>query len=192
MPLRNCAMRRTRPVAARPSQRWLAVTSRLCGLLCALTVAMAGCEAQEGQVIQVFDGDSLRLHESGGAEVEVRLFGIDAPERHQPWSNRSRQALHRLVRGQSLRLVTVTEDRYGRIVATAFRVNDGLDINAEMVREGHAWVYRRYTDDPALIRLEEQARQAGRGLWGLPAADRVPPWQWRRGNRGRGEGETGG
>lgn len=153
---------------------------------------MAGCEAQEGQVTQVFDGDSFRLREPGGAEVEVRLFGIDAPERHQPWSNHSRQALHRLVRGQPLRLVTVTEDRYGRIVATAFRASDGLDINAEMVREGHAWVYRRYTDDPVLIRLEEEARQAGRGLWGLPPAERVPPWQWRRGNRRRGEGESGG
>jgi endonuclease YncB( thermonuclease family) len=72
------------------------------------------------------------------------------------------------------------------------RVSDGLDVNAEMVRLGHAWVFRRYTDDPALIALEEAARDARRGLWRLPAAERIPPWRWRQGNRRRTDGESGG
>ena len=129
-------------------------------VLCGLFFVLSGCEAHEGQAIRVFDGDSLVIHQSG-AQVEVRLFGIDAPERYQPWSRRSREALKSLVRGQSLRRVPVTEDRYGRVVATVFRVSDNLDVNAEMVRTGHAWVYRRYTEDPHLIGLEDEARRDG-------------------------------
>lgn len=176
----------------RPTDMWRRRAWRTAvGLLCGLAVATAGCEAREGQVVQVFDGDSFVMREPGGTETEVRLFGIDAPERHQPWSRRSRQALRGLVRGRALRLVTVTEDQYGRVVATVYRVDDGMDVNAEMLRQGHAWVYRRYTDDPRLYRLEDEARQAGRGLWSLPDADRVPPWRWRQGNRRR-DGSEGG
>ena len=43
-------------------------------------------------------------------------------------------------------------DRYGRAVAKVIREPDGLVVNAEMVKSGHAWVYRRYTRDPALLR----------------------------------------
>jgi endonuclease YncB( thermonuclease family) len=74
-------------------------------------------------------------------------------------------------------------DRYGRSVAVVHRDSDGVDIGREMVRLGHAWVYRRYTDDAALIRLEDGARAAGIGLWSMPESERVPPWQWRRQNR---------
>ncbi len=69
------------------------------------------------------------------------------------------------------------EDRYGRAVG---RVRVGaVDVNAEMVRRGAAWVYQRYTRDPALLRTEAEARTARRGLWALPEAQRVPPWEWR-------------
>jgi len=54
------------------------------------------------------------------------------------------------------------------------------DVNAEMVRQGAAWVYRRYSRDPALLVLEQEARDRRRGLWALPEAERVPPWDWRR------------
>ena len=56
-----------------------------------------------------------------------------------------------------------------------------FDVNAEMVRQGAAWVYRQYDRDPSLLRLEQEARDARRGLWALPEAERcrhgngVPP-----------------
>ena len=131
-----------------------------CGVLLLVLVA---CDAYEGQAIRVFDGDSFLMREAGETEIEVRLFGIDAPERYQPWSDRSRQALTELLHGQRLRLVPETEDRYGRVVATVLRVSDGLDVNAEMVRLGHAWVFRRYTDDPALIALGLRSDCRGMG-----------------------------
>jgi endonuclease YncB( thermonuclease family) len=58
---------------------------------------------------------------------------------------------------------------------------DGRDINREMVREGHAWVYRKYLRDATLLEDERQAREAEAGLWALPEAQRVPPWEWRHG-----------
>ena len=70
-------------------------------------------------------------------------------------------------------------DRYGRTVGRVYVGN--LDVNAEMVKQGAAWVYRTYAKDQALYRLENEARAAQRGLWGLPEAQRCPPWDWRRG-----------
>ena len=42
-------------------------------------------------------------------------------------------------------------------------------------------MYRQYAKDPSLYRLEEQAKAAKRGLWGLPETERCPPWDWRKG-----------
>src|SRR5690606_20633433 len=61
------------------------------------------------------------------------------------------------------------------------RVHAGqVDVNAEMVRQGAAWVYRQYNRDKSLLSLEAEARQAKRGLWALPEAERVAPWEWRK------------
>jgi endonuclease YncB( thermonuclease family) len=56
---------------------------------------------------------------------------------------------------------------------------DALNVNAEMVRQGAAWVYRKYNRDPSLLLLEREARSARRGLWALPETERTPPWEWR-------------
>ena len=70
-------------------------------------------------------------------------------------------------------------DRYGRTVGRVYVGN--LDVNAEMVKQGAAWVYRQFAKDPSLYRLEEQAKAAKWGLWALPEAERCPPWDWRKG-----------
>lgn len=153
-------------------------------ILVVLALCACGQPASESaRVTRVFDGDSFIAVSADGRQTEVRLFGIDAPERRQPWSRRSREALRGLVKDRDVLLDEVTVDAYGRTVAVAYRASDGLEINREMIRLGHAWVYRRYTSDPALIALEAQARDAGIGLWSLPEAERLPPWQWRSQNR---------
>lgn len=59
---------------------------------------------------------------------------------------------------------------------------DGIDANAEMVRQGMAWVYVRYAPvGSPLFNLEAEARAARRGLWA--EANAVAPWEWRRGQR---------
>ena len=126
-------------------------------------------------VVRVKDGDSLVV-DSNGREVEVRLADIDTPEFNQPRGDEARDVLRSLVDGKEVRLELIGGDAYRRIVAHVF-VGD-LDVNAELVRRGLAWVRRAYDPAPSLIALEDGARQAERGLWADD--DPVPPWIWRK------------
>ena len=135
-----------------------------------------------GKVTSISDGDTLTLLVPDGAsfkQVRVRLAEIDTPESRQPYGNRARQALSDLAFNQQARVVVQDTDRFGRTVGRVYV--GGVDVNAEMVKQGAAWVYRKYAQDQALFRLEEQAKAARRGLWGLPEAERCPPWDWRKG-----------
>ena len=140
--------------------------------------------------MRIADGDSFAVARSSSAPMEeIRIFGIDAPERSQPWSRRAREALSERVFGKVVRIEPVERDRYDRIVAHVYA--DGVPVGEQQVREGHAWVFRRYTDSKALLALEAEARASGRGLWSLPEAERIPPWDWRRGVRTPSAAESG-
>lgn len=135
-----------------------------------------------GKVVGISNGDTIRvLHKK--RQLKIRLAEIDTPEKGQPYGKRAKQALSALVFGKEIKFIKQTMDHYGRIVARVYV--DGLDVNSEMVRQGHAWVYRKYAKDPILYRLEGEAREAKRGLWALPEAQRVPPWVWRNFTRER-------
>ena len=131
-----------------------------------------------GRVVKIADGDTLTIVVDDRQE-KIRLSDIDTPERKQPYGNRAKQALADLTFGKTITVSTTTRDRYGRVIGHI--TADGVDVNAELVRLGFAWVYRRYSKDPELLHLEEMARTEGLGLW----ADRdpIPPWEWRRGRR---------
>jgi endonuclease YncB( thermonuclease family) len=144
-----------------------------------LLLVAAATASQSGRVVAVADGDTLTVQVEGrSAPVHIRLFGIDTPEGGQPYGAEARAALSELVAGRTLRLEERDVDAYGRIVARVFAGD--TDVNAELVREGAAWVYRKYTQDERLIALEREARAEKRGLWALPASERVPPWKWRK------------
>ena len=161
----------------------LAATLVLAASAAAQTCVAPSCF--DAEVVAVADGDTvtvLRQTASGPRQVRVRLTEIDAPERGQPWGTRARQALADKVFRRTVRVAAEGEDRYGRLLAR-LRVG-GRDINWEMVREGHAWVYRRYATENWLPD-EAAARDSGLGLWSLDAGASVPPWEWRRGERHR-------
>ena len=134
-----------------------------------------------GRVVGVADGDTLTLLTQDKRQIRVRLAEIDTPERAQPYGSRARQELSGLAYGKVAQVTVEDTDRYGRTVGRVHA--EGRDVNAEMVRRGAAWVYRRYSHDPTLLSLEAEARAAGRGLWALPEAQRVPPWEWRAAKR---------
>ena len=73
----------------------------------------------------------------------------------------------------------VATDRYKRIVGRVY-VGD-TDVNRELVAQGFAWVYRKYSNDAELLELEVQAKENGLGLWA--DLNPIPPWEWRRGKR---------
>lgn len=106
----------------------------------------------------------------------MRLAEIDAPEKAQPFGNRSRQSLAELCFQTEAVIRTEKKDRYGRSVA---RVEcRGKDASAHQVATGMAWAFTRFLTDPEIKRLQDAARAAGLGLWSEPEA--VAPWEWRR------------
>jgi endonuclease YncB( thermonuclease family) len=141
--------------------------------------AACGEAAFEARVVRIADGDSFSVQRGSAAPKEdIRIFGIDAPERGQPWSRRSREALSERVFGKVVRIEPVDRDRHGRTVARVHA--DGVSLGEAQLRDGHAWVYRKYDHSKAALALEAEARAARRGLWSLPEPP-VPPWEWRRG-----------
>lgn len=128
-----------------------------------------------GKVVGVHDGDNLTLLVER-TQHRIRLNGIDAPERGQPWNQRARQALADLCFGRQVEVVVRGTDRYGRELGDVYV--GGLFVNAEMVRIGLAWHYIQYSHDEGLAALENEAKQAKRGLWADPSP--VPPWEYRR------------
>ncbi len=159
--------------------------------LCVLLLAHAANAAElHGTAVKIFDGDSFVLRDAKSHETEVRLFGIDAPEHAQPHAEQSRDALKALIEREPLVVEIRSIDRYGRTLGVVIRQRDQLRVNERLLREGDAWLYRRYQDDPRWVRLELQARHEHAGLWSLPAKDRVAPWVYRKELREYCEGST--
>jgi endonuclease YncB( thermonuclease family) len=92
-----------------------------------------------------------------------------------------RKTLSDLVYGRQVWITVRDHDRYGHTVGRVYV--EHRDVNAELVRRDAAWVYRRYSDDPDLLRTEGVAPVGHRGLWGLLEAERVPLWEWRAATR---------
>ncbi len=166
---------RTARCAARGWLGWIAL----------LLILPLGLQAQDspvlvGTVTKVIDGDTIDVQLASGP-IRVRLHGIDTPERGQPWEDESTAWLSKLVLGKEVKLEPFEQDRYDRLVATVLL--DDLNVNAELVRLGHGWAFRKYMrrqDDAYLCELEHEARIAKRGLWSLSKDQIVAPWEWRR------------
>jgi len=102
-----------------------------------------------GKVVGVSDGDTVTVLSSSHEQVRVRLYGIDAPESEQPFGAKSKQSLSGLLFGKIVEVDEVDVDRYGRVVA---RLHVGqVDINAEQVGRGMAWVYDSYCRDAVCV-----------------------------------------
>ena len=157
---------------------WLSINRLLLPLLLLFTLS-AQAETLEGKVIKIADGDTLTLLTSSNKQVKVRLAGIDTPERKQPFGNRAKQALSNLAFQKQALVEVETIDRYGRTIGVVFVGSKNL--NAELVKQGMAWVYRKYTDDERFYVLESEAKQSKRGLW--LDENPIPPWEWRKGKR---------
>lgn len=136
----------------------------------------------EGEVIAVHDGDTVTLLDVARVRHRVRIAGVDAPERGQPFGATAKDGLARLVHGKRVAAQCHKRDRYGRDVCRLFA--DARDVGLEQVRNGLAWWYREYareqsaTDRASYEAAEGEARSARRGLWRDPRPQ--PPWAWRR------------
>ena len=129
-----------------------------------------------GKVIGITDGDTITVLVNQKS-FKIRLAQIDAPEKRQPYGEKAKQNLAKLVFGKVVSLEVTDTDRYGRSVANL--TLNGYSINREMVRSGYAWAYRKYLRDQSLLEDEKNAKIDKVGIWSLPANLQIPPWEWR-------------
>lgn len=157
------------------------------------TYASAG-ETMTCRVVGVADGDTLTCLTSDKKQERIRLRGIDAPERKQPYGARSTQSLSDLTFGKTATVHWNSRDRWGRIIgvvwvepADCVGCGPTLDAGRAQLASGMAWWFKRYakqqpTEERHAYEFEEQeARARLVGLWSDHHA--IPPWDWRKGTR---------
>lgn len=128
-------------------------------------------------IAKVTDGDTIVIN-----GVHIRLEGIDAPEAGQtcqrrwfgawPCGSAATLALVNLVEGRTVTCEDKGPDKYGRTLGLC-RI-DGKDINAFMVRQGHAWAFVRYST--SYVKEEAEARAQKIGIW---QGEAIPAWDYR-------------
>lgn len=160
-----------------------ALYKQLSGALANITASSSSAATDvdlTGRVVRVADGDTVTILDHSNTQHKVRLYGIDTPERDQPYGKAAKNALVRLIDNRPVGVVIVTTDSFGRTVGTLYR--DGINLNEAMVADGYAWWYQHFAPhERHLQEAEQQARAQGLGLWAEPRP--VPPWDWRRKQR---------
>ncbi len=135
----------------------------------------------EIQILGVSDGDTLNIREKRGGKQKLRLFGIDAPEKGQPFAEKARQFLSGTLSSSGISMRTHETDRYGRQVAELF-LADGRSVNVMMLEAGLAFWYTRYAERRRDMQMAEAAaRKARRGIWSLTRPEL--PWEFRQKKR---------
>lgn len=148
-------------------------------------------EELRGLVVGVSDGDTVTVVNADFVPHKIRLSGIDAPEKSQPYGQHSKAHLARLLFKQEVTVVWTRRDRYGRIIGRVLvqppdcsRCRMTLDAGLAQIDAGLAWWYRKFTNeqssaDRASYESAEQKAQVRRaGIW--QEANPIPPWEWRR------------
>lgn len=157
------------------------IRSALCALLIAACTATQAGTVISGRVVGVADGDTLTLLDTNQQQHIIRLDGIDAPEKAQPFGHASKRHLSDLAFGRGAMAECSKVDRYKRKVC---RITVGdADLCLEQLRAGLAWVFTRYAHELSAQRradyvdTEQTARTEQRGLW--RDVEPMPPWEWR-------------
>ena len=136
----------------------------------------------------------LKVLDADNTQYKVRLTGIDAPEKKQPFGNASRKNLASMVAGKDVLVESNKKDRYGRLLGKVWvqpldcpSCGKTLDANHAQLLAGMAWWYRYYAkEQPPEDRgryesAEDEAKARGWGLWADP--DPINPYDWRKSHR---------
>ena len=148
-------------------------------LIFSVSIYIFASETLTGKVVSILDGDTIILLDHDKNQRKIRLAGIDEPEKNQDFGTQTKKNLSNKIFGKKVEVKIQTTDRYGRFVGNIYLNNRW--INLEMVQEGFAWHYKRYSSDHELARAEKHARDFRLGLW----RDKypVPPWEFRHGGK---------
>lgn len=135
-----------------------------------------------GLVIGVTDGDTITVLDNTKNQHKIRLAGIDAPEKKQPFGNVSKKGLSDLVYDKQVNVDWHKEDRYGRKVGKV--LVDGVDANLMQIKQGLAWYYKKYKSELAqadridYVQAQQAAEDKKLGLW--VDENPIPPWDFRK------------
>ena len=110
-----------------------------------LWAGLACADSFTGKVIGVMDGDTIEVLDATNTPRRIRLGGVDAPEKAQPFGARSKQHLSDQVFGKQVEVQSNKTDKYGRTVGKVMVA--GKDANLEQVRSGFAWHYKKYQNE---------------------------------------------
>lgn len=138
-----------------------------------------------GKVIRVVDGDTVYVLDSNKKQHNIRLAGIDAPERGQPYNKAATKFLKKMIAGKNVCVEWYKKDRYKRLVGVVFYNNK--DINYQMVLNGYAWHFKKFekeqkpSDRVLYATAQTNSRLSVIGLWQEP--DPITPDDWRAGVR---------
>lgn len=158
----------------------------LCGIALLWSSLSATAADIVGRVVGVSDGDTITVLVDNHDRLKVRLAGIDAPEKSQPFGSVSKKSLSDQVFGKTVNIEANKKDRYGRFLGRV--ISNGTDVCLEQIRAGMAWHYKRYSNEQSeslrreYADAESQARQLKIGLWSEPTP--VAPWEFRHQGRG--------
>ena len=153
----------------------------------------AGAQVEPGQtftgtVTRAVDGDTFAIWRSVGDTVTVDLWSVDAPEPGQTYGAAATRAVRYYIVNKSVRVSVEAVDHRGR--AAAHIEVRGKNLSKMLLRRGLVWHSDSQASDASTLRrLEQQARDTGRGLWSQPTP--TPPWKWRErtGNAEEPDGE---
>lgn len=129
-------------------------------------------------VKKISDGDTFWIYNGTEKGEKIRLIGIDAPESKNVFKKKqgyygkeAKEYLTNLLKGERVKLEYDVDrtDQYGRTLAYVF-LQDGTFVNAELVKNGYAMVMTvppnvKYAEE--FVKLQREARENNRGLWGL-------------------------
>ena len=129
-----------------------------------------------GKVVKVSDGDTVTILTSDKTQHKIRLNDIDAPEKKQAFGNKSKDNLAKYIAGKTVTVEYQKKDKYKRVLGTIYYNN--TDINLQQVKDGYAWVYKKYSNNQTYYKAEKVARDKRVGLW----IDKNPlePWEFRK------------
>lgn len=156
----------------------VAVIALLAPLIC-------WADSLSGRVVGVADGDTVTVLVNGHDQYKIRVSGIDAPEKKQPFGQKAKAKMSELVYDKDVVVEWHKKDRYGRTIGVV--VVDGQDAGLSLLRSGLAWHYKQYQkeqepEDRERYRAAEEAARSERvGLW--TDAEPTPPWEWRHSRR---------
>ncbi len=129
-----------------------------------------------GKVVAVTDGDTVKVLDETKTLHKIRLNDIDAPEKKQAFGNKSKDNLAKYIAGEIVNVEYSKKDRYGRVLGTIYLNNQ--DINLQQIKDGYAWVYRKYSKNSNYIIQEKLSKEHKKGLW--IDDNPVAPWEFRK------------